>query len=438
MDFRNSGLPQDPTVFKAFMTYMQNTKELPEEVRDTTFPLRSAQMLGATSNDNAAATVALLQVMPPATWGVVEKNFGKDTVAALNEFHRHNSTNYAYLREASPLVKQLTMAGAILTFDDFQKITEKVDQQIETLMMNGTGNLSLPMMPDASMFDKMSNAVLDTSGAPALEEMFMDKLYTFKSAQQDFQQKLEQLGIQIPGMGIGFAPADVRYPSFEETELFDSAKVRTAYETIINHTRTMPEDFEAALSVGRLLSTVSPSVNPTSVAVALLDVGIPGMGRGDLEFMKNRFDWDVLEVLNTASVHQLMVPQQILKAPVEFRQVALADAIVKLEDAQKAGQHILDVAEQTPDVPKGALHQNFMELKRFGKGIEQMFKPVIGKTDVPELDTLFESKLKVFFAFTDMHLPQQEAPAPKPQDPKADAKNKPKPPGMGGGASFSF
>lgn len=438
MDFRNSGLPQDPTVFKAFMSYMQNTKELPEEIRDSTFPMRSAQMLGVTSDDNKAATVALLQVMPPSTWGVVEKNFGKDTVAALTEFHRHHSTNYAYLREASPLVKQLTLAGAILTFDDFQKVTEKIDEQIETIKSNGTGDLSLPILPSTSLFDKMGNAVLDSSGAPALEEMFIDKLYTFKAAQQDFQQKLQELGIQIPGLGIGFAPAELRYPLFEETELFDSPKVRTAYDTIISHTRTKPEDFEAALSVGRLLSTVTHSVNPTSVAIALLNVGIPGMGRGDIEFMKNRFDWDVLEVLTGASVHRLMVPQQILAAPVEFRQVALADAIVKLEDAQKAGRHILDIAEQTPDMPKGALHQNFMELKRFGKSIEQLYKPVVGKTDIPELDTLFESKLKVFFAFTDMHLPQQEVPAPKPQDPKADPKNKPKPPGMGGGASFSF
>lgn len=169
MDFRDSGLPQDPTLFKAFTTYMQNMKEAPEQLREHSLPLRTAQLLGATANDNQAATVALLQVMPPDTWSVVEKRFGKDAASALKEFHRHNNTSYAYLKEASPVVKQLTLAGAILNFDDFQKISERLEQQLDHLMMTGEGNLSIPMAPSAAFFDKMGNAALDNSGAPKLE-----------------------------------------------------------------------------------------------------------------------------------------------------------------------------------------------------------------------------------------------------------------------------
>jgi len=437
MDFRDSGLPQDPTLFKAFTTYMQNMKEAPEELRTHSLPLRTAQLLGTTANDNKAATVALLQVMPPDTWSVVEKRFGKDAAAALREFHRHNNTGYAYLKEASPVVKQLTLAGAILNFDDFQKVSERLEQQIDRLLMTGEGNLSIPMAPSATFFDKMGNAVLDNSGAPKLEELFLDKLYSYRTAQTALAEKLESLGMQVPGMTPDYAPAEVRYPAFEETGLYDSPKVRTAYDTLVNHTRALPESFEAALSVGRLLSTVSPSVNPTAVAAGLLGVGIPGLTRDDLEFMKDRFDWDVLEVLNTASVYQAQSPTQILKAPVEFRQIAVANAIATLTDAQKGGEHVLQMADENPQLGKGFVHQNFIALKRLGIMTQHIIRPVLGKTDLPELDALFENKLKAFHAFTDQHLPAQ-GPAPKPQDPKPEQKNKPKPPGFGGGQSFSM
>ena len=437
MDFRDSGLPQDPTLFKAFTTYMQNMKEAPEQVRDQSLPLRTAQLLGTTANDNQAATVALLQVMPPDTWGVIEKRFGKDAASALKDFHRHNNTGYAYLKDASPIVKQLTLAGAILNFDDFQKVSERLDQQIDQLMMSGEGNLAIPMAPPAMFFDKVGNAAMDTSGAPQLEEMFLDKLYTYRATQAALAEKLESLGMQIPGMTPERAPAEVRYPLFEETDLYDSPKVRAAYDTLVNHTRVLPEDFEAALSVGRLLSTVSPSVNPTAVAASLLDVGIRDLNKDDLEFMKDRFDWDVLEVLNTASVYSVQTPTQILKAPVEFRQIAVANAIAVLNDAQKGGEHILQMAEENPQLPKGFVHQNFIQLKRMGAMTAHVIRPVLGTTDLPELDTLFENKLKVFNAFTDQHLPEQ-GPAPKPQELKPENKNKPKPPGFGGGQSFSM
>lgn len=243
--------------------------------------------------------------------------------------------------------------------------------------------------------------------------------------------------MQVPGMTPDRAPAEVRYPAFEETGLYDSPKVRTAYDTLVNHTRVAPEAFEAALSVGRLLSTVSPSVNPTAVAAGLLDVGIQDMNRDDLEFMKDRFDWDVLEVLNAASVYQVQTPTQILKAPVEFRQIAVANAVSALTDAQKSGEHILQMADENPQLGKGFVHQNFIALKRLGVMTQHIIRPVLGSTDLPELDELFENKLKVFHAFTDQHLPTQ-GPAPKPQDPKPEQKNKPKPPGFGGGQSFSM
>jgi hypothetical protein len=237
MDFRDSGLKQDPTLFKAFNTYMQNMKEAPEELRDNSLPLRTAQLLCTTANDNKAATVALLQIMPPDTWSVVEKRFGKDASDALREFHRHNNTGFAYLKEASPVVKQLSLAGAILNFDDFQKVSERLEQQLDQLLMKGTGNLSIPLAPSATFFDKMGNAVLDNSGAPKLEELFLDKLYAYRATQAALAEKMESLGMRVPGMTTSFAPAEVRYPAFEETGLYDSPKVRTAYDTLVHHTR---------------------------------------------------------------------------------------------------------------------------------------------------------------------------------------------------------
>lgn len=195
-------------------------------------------------------------------------------------------------------------------------------------------------------------------------------------------------------------------------------KVRAAYELLTQHTRVLPEDFEGALYVGKLLSTLSPTQNPTAIAAGLIDVGIREMGRYDSVFLQKKLDWDVMEVLNTSTVYQISHPQQVLAAPIEFRQIAVANAVAVMDDALKGGTEFMKVVADHPEYPKSAIMQNMMQLKRVSIMSQQLFAPALGRTEMPELDRLFADKIKELNRFIDQHLPRQEPPAPKPSAPK--------------------
>ena len=51
-DFRDSGLPNNPTVFKAFTTYRQNMEGMPAPIRAADAPLKVAQVISQNSDHN--------------------------------------------------------------------------------------------------------------------------------------------------------------------------------------------------------------------------------------------------------------------------------------------------------------------------------------------------------------------------------------------------
>jgi hypothetical protein len=419
-DFRDSGLPNNPTMFKAFTTYRQNMESFPEPVRATDAPLKVAQVISQYTDKNEPIMLALLGLMPQETWGVVKKRFGSDLAENLAESRLHVATGYAYLADASPAVKQLTMAGAITAFDRVEKAAEEMDGHIRTIKMSGQAPLGFGappiLLPDT--YAKIGRACEGSSDAPGLEALYAEKFDAMKRAQTAMIEQMAEVGIFIQGLPPGLAPAEMRYPAFEETELMDTPKVRAAYELLTQHTRVLPEDFEGALYVGKLLSTVSPTQNPTAIAAALVDVGIRQMSPYDSAFLQKKLDWDVMEVLNTATVYQISRPQQVLGAPIEFRQIAVANAVAVMDDSLKGGAEFMKVIADHPEYPKSAIMQNMMQLKRVSIMSQQLFAPALGRTDMPELDRLFADKLKELNRFIDQHLPRQEPPAPKPSSPK--------------------
>lgn len=430
-DFRDSGLPDNPTVFKAFKTYRENMAELPPEVREDQAPLKVARLLGQNTNDNNAVMLALLGLMPQTTWGVVKKRFGDEIAEQLAESRLHVATGYAYLADASPAVKQLTMAGAIVAFGRVEKSAEDMEDAVRTIKLSGAAPMgfSAPtvLMPDT--YAKIARAVEGTSGAPQLESLYQSRFDNMKDAQAGMIAQMAEVGIFIQGLHPGLAPAEMRYPAFEDTGLMDTPKIRTAYEALTQHTRVQPEDFEGALSVGKILSTVSPTKNPTAIAAALIDVGIRQMNQYDMHFLSKKLDWDVTEVLNTVSVYTVDRPQTILAASIEFRQLAVANAVSVMDDARKGGEEFLRLLDEHPEYPKGAIMQNMLSLKRISVMSQQIFAPAIGTTDMPELDRLFGEKLKALNAFIEQNMPENKAPAPKPSErkPKKPENDGPKP-----------
>ncbi len=430
-DFRDSGLPDNQAVFKAFKTYRDNMSELPPEIREDQAPLKVARLIGQHTNDNQGVMLALLGLMPQTTWGVVKKRFGDEIAEQLAESRLHVATGYAYLADASPAVKQLTMAGAIVAFDRVEKSAEDMQEAVRTIKLSGAAPLGFTaptvLMPDT--YAKIARATEGTSGAPLLESLYQQRFESMKDAQAQMIEQMAEVGIFIQGMHPGQAPAEIRYPAFGDTGLMDTPKIRAAYDTLTQHTRVQPEDFEGALYVAQILSTVSPTKNPTSIAAALIDVGIRQMNPYDMHFLSKKLDWDVTELLNTVSVYTADRPQTVLAAPVEFRQIAVANAVSVMDDARKGGEEFLRLMSEHPDYPKGAIMQNMLSLKRVSIMSQQIFGPAVGKTDMPELDRLFGDKLKALNAFIEQNMPENKAPAPKPSErkPKKPENDGPKP-----------
>lgn len=419
-EFRDSGLPNNPTMFKAFTTYRQNLDALPEHIRNSDAPLKVAQVISQHTDKNEPVMLALLGLMPQETWGVVKKRFGADLAEHLAESRLHVATAYAYLADASPAVKQLTMAGAITAFERVEKAAEEMDGHIRTIKMSGQAPMGFGpppiLMPDT--YAKIGRACEGTSGAPGLEALYAEKFNSMKQAQTAMIEQMAEVEIFIKGLPPGVAPAELRYPAFDETGLMDTPKIRAAYELLTQHTRVRPEDFEGAIFVGQLLSNVSSTQNPTAIAAALIDVGIRELGPYDSAFLQKKLDWDVMEVLNTATVYKISHPQQVLGAPVEFRQIAVANAVAVMDDALKGGAYFMNVIAEHPEYPKSLIMENMAQLKRLSIMSQQLFAPALGRTEMPELDRLFADKLKELNRFIDRHLPRQEPPAPKPSTPK--------------------
>lgn len=429
MDYRETGLPQDPTVFKAFMTFSKNVEQpdfggmAPPMEGMEQFPVRVAQVLYGVGQGPQMLSLALLNVMPPQTYSIVEKSFGRDVVALMEEAGRHNRTDFAYISEASDSIKLLTLASSIATFDDMRKLSEKAEEQLTALESGqppADGNLMIPMLPDMRRYDRLGEALVSHTSSPALENMFIEKLGDLRIQKDQLDSKLASLGIMGPGMGMdpsmgmpgSMAANDFRYPAFEDTKLMNDPKVQAAYDVLKADLRVRPEDFEGALAVGELLSTTK---NPLAVAGALLDVGIQGLGPDDFPFLDKKLDWDVIELVKNNSLAAIQSPVQLDRAPQEFKMIAVANAAVSLGQMRESAASMLDMlkeqGEQIPEQVRPMLMaQALQPLNVMSIMMDRMISPVLGKTGTPEIDDLFRQNLTAMRDFI-----KENVPAPKPR-----------------------
>ncbi|MEZ0223891.1 MAG: hypothetical protein ACAH83_05005 [Alphaproteobacteria bacterium] len=473
MDYRSSGLPQNDTaVFKAYSTYAKNAKDLTQETGlSEDFGIKIAQAINtATGGDSNLVTLALMSTMPPATWGVVERSFGKDVVNQMEESLKHSRTGYAYIDQASEPVKALALASAIALFDELKEKNDKASQQFENLLGGLNGGLGggmggdmdgmpdmdalnsvLPgmiqgMLPDTNVYGQLARNLSDKTSYPQLAQMLTDKLEEFKFAQAEQQEKLAQMGIIIagPGMGIMGAPVEVRYPSFDETGLLDDPKVRAAYDAVINNPRTQPDSFEGALAAGKLLSTLPVSKNPLTVAAAVLDISIRDLNQDDFEFLGKKLDWDVIELVQKYGTHSPLMQGQLEKAPVEAKQIVVANLTVQMTHVREGVQEMLDRMAQPPaDMPEGM--EMPPELKRMMEmqAVQQMagisamaqraVRPLLGTLDAPELEEAFKQNVQAMQEFVAAHMPKQQKMLPPANDSGTDFPRRKKP-----GNDFSF
>ncbi|MDE1151978.1 MAG: hypothetical protein PW788_05505 [Micavibrio sp.] len=418
MEYRETGLPQNPTIYKAFMTFTKNVEkpeingdpgmELPPEALEnmTNFPVRVAQLLNSTGAGPTLVSLAMLSVMPPETYGVVEKSFGKEMVELMQESARHDRTGFAYIAEASDAVKLLTLASSVASFEDFQKLAEKTDAALTNLEMGqppADGQLMIPVLPDTKIYDRLGDAIINTTSSPQLEALFTERFVDFRIANDQLKAKISSMGLDqqlgMMGMGMPGSPDnEFRYPSFEETKLLDDPKVRGAYELLTRDGRVLPEDFEGALEAAQLLSTAPATKNPLAVAGALIDVGIRAIGPDDFPFLDKKLDWDVIDLVKNNSVRRIRTPQELLTAPEEFRQIAVASAASSLSQMKKAGSEMIDGLANEEQIPEQIrpmiIMQTLQPMAGMANAMYRTLTPVLGKTGAPEIDAAFTTNMK--------------------------------------------
>jgi hypothetical protein len=470
MDYRSSGLPQnDMAVFKAYSAYAKNAKDLTQETGlSEDFGIRIAQAINAaTGGDSNLLTLALLSTMPPATWGVIERSFGKDIVGQMEESVKHSRTGYAYIDQASEPVKLLALASAIALFGELKQKNDKAAQQFENLLgglgggMDGMPDMgaldaALPgmiqgMLPDTNVYGQLARNLAGKISYPQLAQELTDKLEEFKLAQAEQQERLSQMGIIIagPGMGTMGAPVEVRYPSFEETGLLDDPKVRAAYDVITTNPRVQPDSFEGAIAAGKLLSTLPVSKNPLAVAGALLDIGIRDLNNDDFEFLDRKLDWDVIDLVKNYNTHNPMMQSKLAAAPIEAKQIVVANLTAQLGHVREGMQDMLDRMSQPPaDLPEGVevppeLKRMMDELKRSTEmhavqqaaGVSMLaqraVRPLLGTIDAPELEAAFRKNVQSLQEFVAAHTPKEPKLLPPANDPDFPRRRKP-------GNDFSF
>lgn len=410
MDFQQTGLPKDPTVFKAYKTYLDNVKSLPPELQNGNYAVRVARLLGEATQDNNLVALALLTVMPPATHGILAQRFGEDMPKFLTEAEKHSNTQFAYITAASPAVQKLTLASAAISLEEFREHCERLYPKIEQLRqgIQPTEGFNIPMMQTLAPFAHLAEGLAGKTDTPDLENHFQDTFFRFGTFFERHKEVLASLGAQLPPAEI----VEMRdIPTFAQTGLVQDAKVLAAYEMISTDPRVQRPNFEAALEVGKLLSNLPMGMSPTTVAAGIIDVAVMGLNKDDLDLMGARVDWDVVDVLREHSVYDLsLTPRKVMMAPPEFRQILLANAIVTTDNALAAGLGMKEAFSAQTDLPPqvmaGIMAQSLMPLAHMVDNFKALLYPTFGTSDAPELEEKLERKLNTLTQFVRETMPK--------------------------------
>ena len=432
MQFNETGLPLDATVFKAFTMFSKNAAQEAPKARQIqpgvtaekpaehdNYPVRMAQLLNETGNtDPQLLSLALLNVMPPQTYGIVEKSFGKPMVELLAEATKHNKTAFAYVEEASETVKLLTLAGAVATFEEFRGEAQKAEEMLLKMadgQQPANGRLMIPMIPDMRVYERLSEVLFDKTSSRTLEETFREKLSDFKNDNERLKSRIIEMGLaeqlppQISYMLNRPDSASFRYPSFEETGLLDTPKVRAAYEVITTHPFVPPEGFEAAIEVGKLLTEKLEAPSPTAVATSLLMTGMQHITPDDFEFLDKKLDWDVTDLMKKYGKESGVSPRELASAPVEMKQVLLANTIAGLTGMKEGIQSIKEMIDQQEEIPAEVrpmvLAENLQRMLYMTDMMDQT-RRLIGNSEAPQLDAAFKTILKEVRADIAANMPQ--------------------------------
>ncbi len=407
-EFAETGLPWDQSVFKAYLAY-EKTPGLTGDAEQ--HPVRVAQLFNnVAASDTQLQALSLLAYIPEDAYGQLERRFGKETTDFAREVSAHMRTNWAYIDEASPKVKAFVMADNITWIDELQNKFYEIAQSVNEAQERGEQpQIQMPMIPSQRVLDNIAKFAVNSSGVPALDGEFIDKIEEFR---RSLPEKLEVFGLKMP--------PTPQFKAFAETGLFDNPTVKAAYGALAANPRVKADDAEVAVEAAQLLSSQPSTRNPVAIAATLLDIGIGWRGPDDFKFLGNRVSDDVLDLFEKYNVRDRGAPEGITNAPVEYRQSALAFATVILHRSLKNLDKMFTFIADNPDrfEPEQAKLIKSTQLTQMGglvKSAEKFLAELGDAAQAPELKGLYETKIATAQEFIKDNTPKPilMLPAPK-------------------------
>lgn len=351
MDFRETGLPADPLVYKAFEVYCKAIKTLPEEEQDELRQMRVAQLLVETGcKDNELIALTLLLGQPASVWGMISGLFGKRVIELKDELLDHTNSNFRQIHKASDPVKLLYMA-----------------EQTVNILILGDDNIDTDFQ----------------------EEVFLD--LRGKTSCSVLEERYDAV---LGGYREGLNPASTVngiYPVFESTNLVDNKQVRAAFRIVTSDPRTSPEKFAYALHIAETLSAIQNPPNPVAIAAALIDLSISEVDGGDTEKWARQIGEDVSDVLDEGSIYSHRYNDEIASGSPSFKQIALVVVAHNIKKLQAVLEKRVPELKINPHVLKEALSRNYT------LGIElqlQMLPALKGNSGDPDLEAYFETAIE--------------------------------------------
>lgn len=418
MDFRETGLPFDPVVYKAFMTYMQAAPDPQQTGMPRHFSLRIARILHETKvEDPELLAAALLTELPPQTWGGVRRRFGAAVVDLLREAEQHQLSDFLHITHASERMKLLALASGVASFEEFKEVSAEFDARLG-FMADGAKSqeIPVPLFENLLVFYRLLGSLVRRTSCPDLEDLYADKLDETRELQDRQIEKMKEMGIRLPpALRDGEA---AQYAVFEETGLMDDPKVRAAYDIISSHMNVLPLDFRAAVQAGRLLGASPETREAATIAAALVDVGFRGMSGDDRDMLQGKLDWDVMEIIYDHSVYAIKSIAELHAAPVEFRRIALANAVIGTEEALQTGHDILELIEIEPRLPLEEKQDLLGSIRNIMLASTQLYGSL--QADAPDLERAYAESLGKLRKFVEKNPPPGEPQSrpPFPRKPK--------------------
>lgn len=399
MEFSETNLPFEKPIFFAFNAQARvNVFQKQNE----NHPVLMAQLLNTVTGgeDPSLIAQAFLGFVPEAGYGVLQNRFGKDAMDVSREISKHMRTGFAYIEEAGQQAQAFAAAHVIALIMEFDLAVDTAIRENNAFEALGAKGLQEQKRPNVPSLKFINHVAKLKTGIDALDWLLQEKVESFNN---NIEDKLDAIGLTM------VPPQD--FVPFRQTGLLDDPKVERAYTTMITDPRATRYNVALAMDTAGLLGAMPSTRNSTAIAAALLDIGLSSRGQEDMDFLQSRVDWDVLDLVARHSVSRIRSAAEIMTAPVEFRQMAVASSIVTMTYALEEGKHALDelAKDEKPSPAAPYVKQHALSvLKSRAQVAEVLTGPAAGLAESDELRALFNTKLKELNEFVTANTPKPQ------------------------------